>query len=50
MMTHDEIIEALNDLGYQTGWAVRNGKIVVWQNESDLPAELSAYVELDTID
>lgn len=49
-MTHDEIIEALNDLGFDKGWSVRNGKIVVWKNNVDVPAELSKYVELDTID
>ena len=46
-MTHDEIVQKLNDLGLVEGWSVRNGKIVVWENENDLPTELKSYVDLD---
>jgi hypothetical protein len=46
-MTHDEIVEKLNDLGFVDGWSVRNGKIVVWENEIEVPADLVSYVELD---
>jgi hypothetical protein len=49
-MTHDEIVTALNDLGFEQGWAVRNGKIVVWENKVDVPKDLAKYVELDSID
>jgi len=46
-MTHDEIIEALKELGFENGWAVRNGKIVVWENEIELPKDLVSYLALD---
>lgn len=49
-MTHKEIVEKLNELGIIDGWAVRNGKIVLWENETKIPKELASYVELDTID
>jgi hypothetical protein len=39
-----------NDLiaaGFESGWAVRGEKIVLWINEEPVPAEFAEYVELD---
>jgi hypothetical protein len=47
MMTHDEIVEKLYSLGFEQGWSVRNGKIVVWENKVEVPAELNFYIDLD---
>lgn len=40
---HDKLIE----LGFTAGYAIRNGLIVVWENEAEIPAELADYVALD---
>ena len=46
-MTHDQVIAKLLKLKLVDGWAVRNGKIVVWENAEPVPNELSDCVELD---
>ena len=46
-MTHDELCAAITAAGFETGWAVRDGKIVVWENAEPVPDELSDCVELD---
>lgn len=46
-MTHDEIVTELYNLGFNEGWAVRDGKIVVWENETAIPENLSDYLEID---
>ena len=46
-MNHQELCEKLIELGFAEGWAVRNGKIVAWENTKKIPDTLSEYVELD---
>jgi hypothetical protein len=46
-MTTRELVTALDDLGFTTGYAIRNGQIVVWENESEIPEALAEYVKLD---
>jgi hypothetical protein len=46
-MNHEELCEKLFELGFESGWAIRNGKIVVWENSKAVPKELKSYVELD---
>lgn len=46
-MTHDELIAKLIELEFKSGWGVRDGKIVVWENKKSIPDELIQYVELD---
>ena len=46
-MTHDELIAKLIELEFKSGWGVRDGKIVVWENANDVPDELQEFVELD---
>jgi hypothetical protein len=48
-MTHDELIAKLIELGFNEGWAVRNGKIVVWENPEQVPDELAEHLELDEV-
>lgn len=48
-MTHDEIIAKLYKLEFNQGWAVRDGKIVVWENAEIVPEELADYLELDEV-
>lgn len=40
---HDKLVE----LGITEGYAIRNGLIVVWENEAEVPAELAEFIELD---
>ena len=46
-MTTLELVEALSLLGVTEGFAIRNGEIIVWDNESSIPASLSEFVKLD---
>jgi predicted kinase len=46
-MTHQELCDKLVELGFESGWAVRNGKIVVWENTTKVPNELKQYIDLD---
>ena len=46
-MEHEEIVETLIELGYPEGWAVRDGKIVVWENAESVPDELQDVLKLD---
>lgn len=46
-MTHDDLVARLFELEINEGWAVRDGKIVVWENATDVPDELQEFVELD---
>lgn len=46
-MTHDELCAALFVAGFESGWAVRDGKIVVWENTEKVPNALKDLVELD---
>jgi len=46
-MTTKEIADTLNELGITAGYAIRNGQIVAWENETEIPESLAAYVALD---
>lgn len=46
-MTNLEIVDALTIAGFTNGYAIRNGQIVVWENETEIPESLAAYVKLD---
>jgi hypothetical protein len=48
-MEHLELCDKLVELGFAEGWAVRNGKIVVWENAQAVPEELADYLELDEV-
>lgn len=46
-MTTLEIAEALAALEITDGFAIRNGLIVLWENEKAIPESLENYVQLD---
>lgn len=39
-MTDDQIIQLLLDAGFNSGWAVSGGKLILWEHEQDPPASL----------
>ena len=41
-----ELIEALSLAGIDGGWVIRDGKIILWENEQPIPSEFLNYVEL----
>jgi hypothetical protein len=47
MIVVSQLAENLIAAGFDTGWAVRGEKIVLWVNEQPIPAEFAEYVELD---
>jgi hypothetical protein len=42
-----ELQSLLNDLEITDGYAIRNGLIVLWENETEIPESLTDYVQLD---
>jgi hypothetical protein len=46
-MTHVEVMNALIDAGFNSGWVVRDGKITLWENDEAIPSELANCVELE---
>jgi hypothetical protein len=46
-MKHQELVEALSNAGFNTGWAVRDGIIILWANEEPIPDNFAEYVKLD---
>lgn len=38
-MTHKEIVTALLNLGFTTGWVVNDVEIVLWENDEPQPTE-----------
>ena len=46
-MNHQQLCDKLIELGFDLGWGVRNGEIVLWENETDVPDELQDFVNLD---
>ena len=46
-MKHDQICKKISELGFDSGWGVRNEKIVIWENNEKIPDELLEFVELD---
>ena len=49
MIEESKLIKDLLTAGFDTGWAVRGEKIVLWENSQDLPNEFSEYLELDEV-
>jgi hypothetical protein len=47
MIETDPVAARLFELEINEGWAVRNGKIVVWENAEKVPDELQDVIELD---
>ena len=39
-MTHLEALELLASAGFETGWALSDGVLIVWENEENPPAPL----------
>jgi hypothetical protein len=46
-MNTKEILTLLNDAGFTEGFAIRDGFIVVWENEASVPDSLTKFVKLD---
>ena len=46
-MTTLEIVDALAALEIVDGFAVRDGKIVIWEHETEIPESLADFVALD---
>jgi hypothetical protein len=49
-MTTLELVQALSDLGITEGFSIRDGLIVVWDNETQVPESLTEYLKLDVND
>jgi hypothetical protein len=37
---HDKMIQALTDAGFETGWALNDTELVVWEHKEDPPKPL----------
>lgn len=46
-MTTLEIAEALAALEITDGFAIRNGLIVLWENDYQVPESLQKFIQLD---
>jgi hypothetical protein len=46
-MDTKELFTRLGELGVTEGFAIRNGKIVLWENKEEVPEELAQCIELD---
>ena len=46
-MITKELLDKLVELGIVEGFGIRDGKIVLWENETEVPAELAEFIELD---
>jgi len=44
-MTHLEAIKLLEDAGFETGWALAGGVLVLWEHDTDPPAPLTRPTE-----
>jgi hypothetical protein len=40
-ITSDKTVESLLEAGYETGWALADGALVLWQHDEDPPAPLT---------
>jgi hypothetical protein len=49
-MTHTKLMQDLIKAGFNSGWVVRNGVIVLWENEEPVPADLQEFVNLEVIE
>lgn len=39
ILTNDQVVQALNNLGFYTGWAVLGPVIELWENPEPQPTE-----------
>ena len=39
-MTNDEAIQLVIDKGFQDGWAISNGILILWEHDEDPPPPL----------
>lgn len=44
-MTHLEAMKLLEDAGIDTGWALADGVLVLWEHDTDPPAPLTRPTE-----
>lgn len=47
MIEESKLVDDLLAAGFDTGWAVRGEKIVLWINDEPVPAQFVEFVELD---
>ena len=47
-MTHDQVINSLINAGFNTGWVVRDSKIVLWENKKPIPDQFKEFTNLET--
>ena len=40
-MTHLEAMQLLSDAGFETGWALSDGVLVLWEHDTEPPAPLT---------
>jgi hypothetical protein len=40
-MTHSEIIQLLQDAGFDSGWALSGDTLILWEHNEDPPAPLT---------
>jgi len=38
---HNQAIQLLQDAGFDSGWVVADGKLVLWEHEAEPPAPLT---------
>jgi hypothetical protein len=47
MIEQSKLVTDLIKAGFETGWAIRGEKIVLWVNDEPIPAAFADFVELD---
>jgi hypothetical protein len=40
-MSHDELIQLLNNAGFETGWGLAGETLVLWEHDTEPPAPLT---------
>jgi hypothetical protein len=40
-MTHQELIELLIDAGFESGWALSDGTLILWEHDEEPPSPLT---------
>ena len=38
---HNQAVQLLQDAGYETGWALADGVLVLWEHDAEPPAPLT---------
>lgn len=49
MIEQSKLVNDLLASGFDTGWAVRGEKIVLWINPDPVPTKFEKFVELDEV-